>query len=91
MAEIVPYAIWAVVIVTMASMACIAIFGLRSLAQGKVNTLTAGLTMFPIALFGVMGLVMGDWAHAAILTVLISFALTSAVLLLSGLKGLFGA
>jgi len=33
---------------------------------------------------------MGDWAHAAVLAFLISLALTSAVLLLSGLKGLFG-
>ena len=91
MAEIVPYAIWAVVVVTLLSKAAIALFGLRSLAQGKVNPLTAGLTLAPILLFGVLGLVLGDWAHAAILAVLISFGLTSAVLLLSGLKGLFGA
>ena len=91
MAEIVPYAIWAVLIVSGLSLATIAIFGIRSLAQGKVNPLTAGLTLLPIALFGVLGLVMGDWAHAAILTVLIALGLTSAVLLLSGLKGLFGS
>ena len=91
MAEIVPYAIWAVVIVTLLSMAAIALFGIRSLVQGKVNPLTAGLTLVPVALFGVLGLILGDWAHGAILTVLISLAMTSAVLLLSGLKGLSGS
>jgi hypothetical protein len=38
----------------------------------------------------VLGLVMGDWAHAAVLAFLISLALTSAALLVSGLKGLLG-
>ena len=91
MAEIVPYAIWAVLIVSLLSLAAIALFGIRSIVQGKVNPLTAGLTMVPFVLFGVLGLALGDWAHAAILSVLISLALTSAVLLLSGLKGLFGS
>jgi len=43
-----------------------------------------------MALLAVLGLVLGDWAYAAILAFLISLALTSAVLLLSGLKGLIG-
>jgi len=90
MAEIVPYAIWAVLIVTLLSIAAIALFGVRSLVQGKLNPLTAVLTMIPVLIFAVLGFAMGDWAEAAIVTVLISLGLTSAVLLLSGLKGLFG-
>ncbi len=90
MAGIVPYAVWAVIIVSWMSLLAIGIFGIRSLIQGKVNPLTIVLTMIPMALLAVLGLVLGDWAYAAILAFLISLALTSAVLLLSGLKGLIG-
>lgn len=90
MAGLVPYLVWAVIIVSGLSLAAIGLFGIRSLVQGKVNPLTIVLTMIPIALLGVLGLVMGDWAHAAVLAFLISLAMTSAVLLLSGLKGLVG-
>lgn len=90
MAGLVPYFVWAVLIVSGISLLAIGVFGLRSLAQGKVNPLTIVLTMIPIAILGVLGLVMGDWAHAAVLAFLISLALTSAALLLSGLKGLIG-
>mgnify|MGYP006423426223 CR=1 FL=1 len=90
MAGIVPYAVWAVIIVSGMSLLAIGIFGIRSLIQGKVNPLTVVLTMIPMALLAVLGLVLGDWAYAAILAFLISLALTSAVLLLSGLKGLIG-
>ena len=90
MAEIVPYAIWAVLIITLLSMASIALFGIRSLVQGKVIPLTAALTMIPAVLLLILGLILGDWTHAAILAVLISLGLSSAVLLLSGIRGLFG-
>ncbi|MDA0683750.1 MAG: hypothetical protein O3A57_04930 [Bacteroidetes bacterium] len=90
MAGLVPYLIWAVIIVSGLSLLAIGIFGVRSLIQGKVDPLTIVLTMVPIALLGILGLVLGDWAHAAMLAFLISLALTSLVLLLSGLKGLFG-
>ena len=90
MAGIVPYAVWAVIIVSGMSLLAIGIFGIRSLIQGNVNPLTIVLTMIPMALLAVLGLVLGDWAYAAILAFLISLALTSAVLLLSGLKGLIG-
>ena len=90
MAGIVPYAVWAVIIVSGMSLLAIGIFGIRSLIQGKVNPLTIVLTMIPMALLAVLGLVLGDWAYAALLAFLISLALTSAVLLLSGLKGLIG-
>lgn len=90
MAGLVPYLIWAVIIVSGLSLLAIGVFGVRSLIQGKVDPLTIVLTMVPIALLGILGLVLGDWAHAAMLAFLISLALTSLVLLLSGLKGLFG-
>ncbi|MDA1027567.1 MAG: hypothetical protein O3B41_00725 [Bacteroidetes bacterium] len=90
MAEIVPYAIWAVLIITVLSIGSIAAFGIRSVVQGKVNPLTAGLTVIPGALFLIFGLVLGNWTEGAIVAVLISLGLSSLVLLLSGLRGLFG-
>ena len=90
MAGLVPYLIWAVIIVSGLSLLAIGLFGVRSLIQGKVDPLTIVLTMVPIALLGILGLVLGDWSRAAMLAFLISFALTTLVLLLSGLKGLFG-
>ena len=90
MAGIVPYAVWAVIIVSGLSLLAIGVFGIRSLVQGKVNPLTIVLTMVPMLILAVLGFVLGDWAHAAILAFLISLVLTSAALLLSGLKGLIG-
>lgn len=90
MAEIVPYAIWAVLIISVLSMACIVVFGIRSVAQGKVNSLTAVLTMIPGVLFVLFGLILGNWTEGAIVAVLLSLGLSSVVLLLSGIRGLFG-
>jgi len=89
MAQIVPYAVWLVIIVTGLGLLAIALFGLRSLIQGKLDPLTIALTAAPLLIVGVLGLVMGDWSHAAILGSLIALALTSLALLLSGVKGLF--
>ena len=58
MAGIVPYAVWAVIIVSGMSLLAIGIFGIRSLIQGKVNPLTIVLTMIPMALLAVLGLVL---------------------------------
>lgn len=90
MAAIVPYAIWAVLIVTGLSLVAIGIFGVRSLIQGKVEPLTIVLTMIPMLIVVVLGFVMGDWAHAAVLGFLISLVLTSLALLMSGMRSLFG-
>ncbi len=89
MAEIVPYAIWAVLIITGASVVTIAAFGLRSLSWGNADTLTIVLTMIPLVIVGILGLIMGNWADAAVLGSLIALLLAAAALLLSSFKGLF--
>ncbi len=90
MEGLVPIAIWTVLAVTGLSLVAIGLFGIRSMMQGKINPVTMVLTMIPIALLGVLGLVMESWAEAAIMAVLISLGLTAGALLLSGVRGLFG-
>jgi hypothetical protein len=90
MTEIVPYAIWAVLIVSGLSLVTMAIFSVRALAQGKVQPLSIVLVAIPILIFGVLGLVLGDWALAAVYGFLISLGLTAFALLFSGLRSLFG-
>lgn len=90
MNDIVPYAIWAVLIVSGLSLLTMAIFSIRALTQGKVEPLSIVLVTVPILIFGVLGLVLGDWTLAAVYGFLISLALTSLALLLSGMRGLFG-
>lgn len=87
---IVPYAIWAVLIVSGLSLLTMAIFSIRALLQGKVEPVSIILVAIPILIFGVLGLVLGDWALAAVYGFLISLALSALALLLSGLRGLFG-
>lgn len=90
MSEIVPYAIWAALIVSALSLLTMAIFSIRALAQGKVEILSIVLVAVPILIFGILGLVLGDWTLAAVYGFLISLGLTSLALLLSGMRGLFG-
>ena len=90
MAEIVPYAMWAVLIATGASVLAIAVFGVRSLARGNANPLTIVLLMIPIAIVGILVLAMGNWADAAVLGSLVALALAAAALLFTTVKGLFG-
>ncbi len=89
MEGIVPIAVWLVIAVTGLSLLAIGVFGVRSLAQGKVNPTTIVLTMIPIALLFILGFVMDSWAEAAVMAFLISLLLTSLALLASGLRGLF--
>jgi len=58
MAGLVPYLVWAVIIVSGLSLLAIGLFGIRSLAQGKVDPLTIVFTAVPIVLVGILGLVL---------------------------------
>ena len=90
METLIPYAVWLVLILIGVSLLAIAVFGARNLTFGKVNPLTIALTFVPIALLAVLGFVTGDWAYAGVIAVLITLAITSVSLLLSGLRGLIG-
>ncbi len=65
------------------------LFGVRSLAYGKVNIFTLVLLCVPIVLLVVLGLVIGDWSRAGLFTIAIMLALAVLSLLVTGVKGLF--
>lgn len=90
MDAIVPYAVWAALILVVLGVLAIAIFGARNLTYGKIQPLSAIAIVIPAVILVVLGLVMGDWDQAAIWTVVIMFALAALALLASGLRGLAG-
>ena len=90
METIVPYAIWGVLGLTGLSALAILLFGLRNLTYGKVNPLTVVLSAVPVVLLGAIGFATGDWSYAGIAATLITLAITSLTLLLSGMRGLIG-
>lgn len=90
MTGIVPYAVWAVLIVTGLSLLTMVVFSIRALAQGKVEPISIALVSLPIVIFVVLGFVLGDWSLAAVYGFLIALGLGGVALLLSGLRGLFG-
>ena len=65
------------------------LFGVRSLAFGKVSIFTLVILCVPIVLLVVLGFVVGDWSRAGIFTIAIMLALAVFALLLTGIKGLF--
>jgi len=90
MEGLVPITVWVVLVVTGMGLLAIGLFGIRSLVQGKINPMSMILTMVPIALLVILGLIMDSWAEAAVMAFLISLGLTAGALLLSGVRGLFG-
>jgi len=67
----------------------ILLFGVRSLVYGKVNIFTLVILCIPVVLLVGLGLVMGDWSRAGLLTIVIMLALAVFSLLATGIKGLF--
>lgn len=88
METMVPYAIYLVLGIVALGMVAIVAFGLRNVAYGKVNMMTIVLSGIPIVLLVVLGFVLGDWAVAAIYTVLIALVMATGSLMLSGLRGI---
>jgi hypothetical protein len=90
METIVPYAVYLVLAIVVMGALAIVLFGIRNLTYGKVNPVTVALSSIPVVIMIILGFVMGDWAVAAIWTVLITLVLTTASLLLSSFRGLIG-
>lgn len=67
----------------------ILLFGVRSLVYGKVNIFTLAILCIPIVLLVGLGLVIGDWSRAGLLTIAIMLALAVFSLLVTGIKSLF--
>ncbi len=90
MAGIVPYVIWAALIVSGLSILAIVLFGIRNLTYGKMDVVTMVLLGVPVVLFAIFGLTMDSWAEAAVFTFLILFVVTAVSLLGSSIRGLLG-
>ena len=72
-----------------AGLVCLLIFGIRSLTYGKVKPMSIVMFALPLLVLGALGLILGDWPQAAIISVLIMLGLTSLAMLLSSATGLF--
>ena len=65
------------------------LFGIRSVAFGKINPVTMVIVCIPVLILVILGFVLPTWAEAGIMTVIISLGLAVLALLVTGLKGLF--
>jgi hypothetical protein len=90
MENLVPYLIWAIVILVGLSLLMMLVFGLRSVSYGKVNPVSIVIIAIPMALFVGLGFAIGDWAEAGIYTVVIMIGLGLVGLLFSSARGLIG-
>ena len=90
MEELIPYAVWAAIILVGLGIVAMVGFGLRSLAYGKISWMSILIVVIPIILLVVLGLAMETWAEAAIMTTLIMLGLGVIGLLISGFRGVTG-
>lgn len=89
MDAILPFVMWAVIILLALALLSVLLFGLRGLTYGKVNPFTVAAFLVPIALFVILTLIQGDWVKAGIVTTIIMFVLTGLGLLFTGVRGVF--
>ncbi len=76
--------------ITGLSLLAMLLFGIRSFMFGKVSPVTTGAVLLPVVLLIVLGFVLGDWATAAIYSLIIMLVITALAMLLSSVKGLMG-
>ena len=89
MSGILPYAIWAGIILVALGVIAMLLFGLRSIFHGKIEPLSLGLMVIPVLNFVVLGFTMDTWAQGAIMTAVVLFGLGVVGLFLTGVRGLF--
>ncbi len=88
MQAILPYVMWAVVILIVVAILVVALFGLRSLMYGKVSLLSVVIILVPVLLMGLLGLMMGSWVEAGVWATVISLGLAAVALLIAGVRSL---
>lgn len=81
--------IWAAVILTGLSLAALALFGLRNLTYGKVETISIAAVALPGVILLILRGTMGAWAEAGITTLIVMFVLSMLGLVYSGITNLF--
>ena len=89
MESIVPYAIWAAIIVGALAILVVVGFSIRNAIYGKAEPLTIGAMVVPVVVFVILGFVMSTWALAAIWTMIVMFVLSLLALLYTGMRGMF--
>ena len=89
MEEIVPYAIWAAIIIAALAALVVAGFSIRNALYGKAEPLTIGAMVVPAVVLVILGFIMDTWALAAIWTMIVMFALSLLALLYTGVRGMF--
>ena len=89
METLIPYFIWAAIILGGLGLLMMGIFSLRGVAHGKVEPLSAVIIGLPIALFAILGFTMESWAVAGIYTFLVMFVVACLALFLSGMRNFF--
>ena len=89
MSGILPYAIWAGIILVVLGVIAMLLFGLRSVFYGKIEPVSLGLMIVPLLIFVILGFTMETWARGAIMTSIVLFALGVVGLFLTGVRGLF--
>ncbi len=90
MAALVPILFWIVFIQVGLSALAMLLFGIRSMAYGKIKPITAVIVAVPILLLVVLGFALGDWALAGITSVIILLGVAALGLLVSGMRNAFG-
>lgn len=80
----------AVLAVTGLSLLAMLLFGVRSFVFGKVSKLTSIAVLVPVILLVGLGFGLGDWAQAAIYSLLIMLGLAVLTMVYSSVRGLFG-
>ncbi len=89
MEGLVPIGIYIVLGLVALSLLVIALFGIRSIAQGRVNVTMIGIGALAALVFVGIGASSGDWPRAGILTFIVMLGFAAVSLLLSGMRGLF--
>lgn len=89
MQTIVPYAIWAALVLAGLGVLSMGLFSIRNLTYGKVEPLSIAILVVPAVVLVLLGLVMDTWAQAAIVTLFVMFGLTLLGLLVSGIRSMF--
>jgi hypothetical protein len=86
---ILPIAIWAAIALAGLSVLGMGIFGLRSLAYGKVDPVSIALIAIPALLLPILGTALSTWVQAGIYTLVVMFGLALLGLLFTGVRQLF--
>ena len=86
---ILPIAIWAAIALAGLSVLGMGIFGLRSLAYGKVDPVSNALIAIPALLLPILGTALSTWVQAGIYTLVVMFGLALLGLLFTGVRQLF--